>query len=66
MKVWNALLVEVNGRQGYVIDQNGQMYRSWADYFEKRPLGGLPVNKPVTDVFSQNHFNDYRSMFDAH
>jgi hypothetical protein len=46
MKVWNTPLVEVNRRQGYVIDQNGEMYRSWEDYFEKHPLGGTFCDIP--------------------
>jgi hypothetical protein len=37
-KVWNAPFVEAGGKQGYVFDQAGQIYRSWTEYFEKHPL----------------------------
>jgi hypothetical protein len=37
-KVWNAPLVEANNKAGYIIDQLGHTYRSWAEYFERHPV----------------------------
>jgi hypothetical protein len=37
-RVWNAPLTEASGKGGYVIDQVGHIYCSWADYFERHPV----------------------------
>jgi hypothetical protein len=40
-RVWNAPLIEANDKTGYVTDDKGHSYHSWADYFEAHPVGSV-------------------------
>jgi hypothetical protein len=44
-RAWNAPLIEANGKRGYVTDEVGNIYASWADYFKT-----CPVMRPFGDI----------------